>query len=411
MRGPQIVGRTGSVIILLALVAWALPIHAVQLPSEWRRSIGLSLVDVATDDTGLTVVTGETSIDADHRGFLVAAFDATGAELWRHSWLPLPDESSGTVGKGVTIGPDGNIYTVGFGWHCRFGCESGGWFIRSYSPEGALRWVRQAAGWRMKPRQSQATGIDAWPGGVAITGSEYDDDVGPTISWIRTYGLDGSFVRKARIRVAAATDVRVTSADIAVARRGAIFVAGDVGVVDPTTGWTDDREPFVAGFHADGGRRWTRIFRERGDEDDDAAVSVDARGGALVVGGVLGAPIGYGQGPPHVGWLARLSFAGDVRWIRSWGVERPQSVDDVVLASSGQVATVGGVRTRDRSYALVVRTYTQHGDLVGAQMLDAPDGSLVGSGLSFDDRGASLVGTRYRTTDLWPGIRGRLWRL
>jgi hypothetical protein len=109
--------------------------------------------------------------------------------------------------------------------------------------------------------------------------------------------------------------------------------------------------------------------------------------------------------------LARLSFAGDVRWIRSWGVARPQSIDDVLLASSGEVATVGGVRTRDRSYVLVVRTYTQHGDLVGAQMLDAPDGSLVGSGLSFDDRGASLVGTRYRTTDLWPGIRGRLWRL
>jgi hypothetical protein len=402
-RRPIVIG------LLVALFGWLVPVSAAPLPYEWRRWVGVSLADVATDDSGLTFATGETRIDEEHRGFLVAAFDAGGTELWRDTWLPLPDEPSGTMGKAVSIGPDGNVYAVGFGWHCRFGCESGGWFIRSYTREGELRWMRQAAGWKTRARQSEATGIDSWSGGLVITGFEYDDDVGPTDSWIRAYDADGDLTWKASVDVRGATDLREGAMDVATARSGAVFVAG---YVEPDRGGpigSNDDDPFIAGFDPGGGRRWTRVVREHGDLDDDAATSIDVRGGILAVGGTLGAPIGYGVDPPHVGWLARLSFAGVVRWMRSWGVARPQTVEDLALASSGRVTTIGGL---DRhGYALVMRTYTGHGALVASQVIDPTEGSLVGRGISIDASGASIVGTRYRNAYLDPGVGGRLWRL
>ncbi|MDH5225079.1 MAG: hypothetical protein OEW46_09950 [Actinomycetota bacterium] len=394
--------------LALASTGGSLSSHPTTKPYEWRRPIGLSLADVAIAGSGLSVVTGEIEVDDEHRGFLIAAFDSAGTPLWQDTWLPLGKEPSGTSGEAVTIGPNGDIYSVGFGWHCRFGCESGGWFIRAYSPDGVLRWTRQAARWRTGPRQSKGVGIDAWPGGVAIAGFEYDDDVGPTSSWIRTYGLDGTSAWKTRIGVAAAVDLRVSVADIATAGHGAVFVAGDVGVPSPKTGWTHEREPFVAAFGPDGERRWTRIFREPGDRDDDAAVSIDGRNGILAVGGTLGAPIGYGIDAPHLGWLARLSFDGRLRWMRSWGASRPQSVEAVALAPDGMVMTVGGVA--DRGYALIARTYDRR-DLIGALVIDPNEGSLVGSSIAIDGGGVSLVGTRYRNAYLWPGVGGRLWRL
>lgn len=395
--------------LVVSLFGWLVPVSAAPLPYEWRRSVGVSLIDVATDGAGLTVVVGEGKIDEEHTGFLVAAFDADGVELWRDSWLPLPNEPSGTSGEALTIGPDGNVYALGFGWHCRFGCESGGWFIRSYSPEGELRWMRQAAGWKTRPRQTQATGIDAWAGGLAITGFEYDDDVGPTDSWIRAYGLDGDFAWKAHLDVRGGTELREGAMDVAMRRSGAGFVAGFVETDIGGPPGTDDADPFIAGFGPGGARRWTRVIRERGDLDDDTATSIDVRGGTLAVGGTLGAPIGSGVEPPHLGWLARLSFDGNVRWMRSWGAHRPQSVEDVALGPSGGVTTVGGL---DRhGYALVMRTYSERGDLIASRVIDPTEGSLVGLGISIDARGASFVGTRYRNAYLSPSIRGRLWRL
>lgn len=395
--------------LVVALFAWLVPVTAAPLPYEWRRWVGVSLADVATDGAGLTVVTGEARIDEEHRGFLVVAFDAAGTQMWQDSWLPLGEEPSGTMGEAVTIGSDGNVYALGFGWHCRFGCESGGWFIRSYSPDGQLRWMRQAAGWKTRSRQSQATGIDSWAGGLVITGFEYDDYVGPTDSWIRAYEFDGSLTWKTRVDVRGGTELREGALDVATGESGAVFVAGYVETDLGGPPGTDDDDPFIAGFGPGGARRWTRVVRERGDLDDDTATSIDVAGDVVAVGGTLGGPIGYGIDPPHVGWLARLSLGGRLRWMRAWGTARPQSVEHVALAPSGTVTTVGGLA--DHGYALVVRTYRADGDLVGTGVIDPADGSLVGSAIAHDVDGASLVGTKYRNAYLDPGVGGRLWRL
>lgn len=395
-------------LVAVALTGWLMPVYAAPLAYEWKRNVGVSLADVATDDAGSTVVTGEVTA-GDFTAFLVVAFGADGTELWRDTWKPLRDPS-GTAGQSISIGRDGQIYSLGFGWHCRFGCESGGWFIRAYSPEGALRWTRQAAGWRTRPRQSKATGIDTWSGGVVIAGFEYDDYVGPTVSWIRAYGYDGTLAWKSRVAVTAHADQRVTAEDVAAGSSGSVYVAGSVEP-DVPFGNQHDQEAFVARLDANGEPRWARVFTERGDSDGDSAFSVDVRGATLAVGGVLGDPIGWHIRPPHLGWLARLSLAGDVRWMRSWGSEHPQDVEDVVLASMGDVVTVGGLRTADRSYALTVRTYTGTGDLSASRVIDPVDGSLVGKALAVGGGGASLVGTRYGNAYLSPGIGGRLWRL
>ena len=401
-------GRVAAALIVTALVGWILPAGASPLTYEWSRTIGTSLADVATDGTGFTVVTGELQVD-EYGGFLVAAYDRYGTELWQDSWKPIRHEPAGTTGKAVTIGPDGNVYAVGFGWHCRFGCESGGWFIRAYARDGTLRWTRQAAGWRTRPRQSEATGIDAWSGGVVITGYEYDDDVGATVSWLRVYGLDGRFDWTTRVRVPAATEVRVATEDVAVGPSGAIFVAGHIMVGPVEVIGLNDLEPFVAGFTADGVRRWTRVVRERGDLDDDHAVALDVRGTTLVVAGELWRRAPGDPTPPKRGWLSSLSLQGDVRWTTTWGGDRTTEVADVAVRSDGKVVTNGSTGGGPSSVALVLRTFDRGGEPLGREVIDPALGGLRGTAVAVDALGASLVGIRQLRGS--SENDGRLWRM
>jgi hypothetical protein len=132
----------------------------------------------------------------------------------------------------------------------------------------------------------------------------------------------------------------------------------------------------------------------------------------LVVGGVLGEPIVWKLPPPHLGWVASLSLAGDVRWIQSWGRGHPQDVEDVAVSSWGAVTTVGGVRTADHSFALTVRTYSRAGDAMTRQIIDPADRSLVGYGVSISVGGTTLAGTVFEHAYVHEttGVGGRLWR-
>lgn len=399
--------RMIAAVLAAVLTAWILPASASPLPFEWRRSVGISLADVATDDTGFTVVTGQRQ-GYEYGAFMVAAFDGAGTKLWQDSWRPIRGEPAGTAGEAIAIGPDGNIYALGFGWHCRFGCESGGWFIRAYTRDGTLRWARQAAGWKTRPRQSEATGIDTWSGGLVITGYEYDDYVGAMVSWVRAYGLDGTFAWKTRVRVAAATEVRVATQDVAVGPTGAIFVVGYLIVGPITAPGENDLEPFIAGFTSAGVRRWTRVIRERGDLDDDRAVALDVRGTTLVVAGELWHRTHGHPRSQRQGWLSRLSVQGDVRWTTTWGGDRMPEVADVALASDGGVMSIGSASTGPFAVALALRTFARTGAPQGRYVIDPARGRLWGSAVAIDALGASLVGSHQLKGS--PGD-GRLWRL
>jgi hypothetical protein len=399
--------RLIAVLVSVALTGWLLPAGASPLPYEWRHSVGISLADVATDDMGFTVVTGQRQ-GYEYGAFMVAAFDGAGTKLWQDSWRPIRGEPAGTMGKAIAIGPDGNVYALGFGWHCRFGCESGGWFIRAYARDGTLRWTRQAAGWKTRPRQSEATGIDTWSDGLVITGYEYDDYAGATVSWLRAYGLDGTFAWKTPVRVASGTEVRVATEDVAVAPSGAIFVAGYISIGPVTAPGLNDLEPFIAGFTAVGEHRWTRVVREHGDRDGDRAVALDVRGATLVVAGELWHRAQGDRRSSPRGWLSRLSLEGDVRWTTIWGGGRMPEVADVALTPDGRIATIGSTSTGPFAVALALRTFSKTGQPEGRQELDPARGGLRGSGVAIDAFGASLVGTHELKGS--PG-NGRLWRL
>lgn len=401
-------GRVAAALIVTALIGWIPPVGASPLSYGWSRTIGTSLADVTTDGTGFTVVTGELQVD-EYGGFLVAAYDRYGKKLWQDSWKPIRNEPAATAGEAVTIGPDGNVYAVGFGWHCRFGCESGGWFIRAYTRDGTLRWTHQAAGWRTRPRQSKATGIDAWSGGVVITGYEYDDDVGATVSWLRAYELDGTFDWTTPVRVPAATEVRVATEDVAVGPSGAIFVAGHIMVGPVEEIGQNDLEPFIAGFTADGVRRWTDVIRERGDLDDDHAVALDVRGTAVVVAGESWRHVPGDPTPPKRGWLSRISLRGDVRWTTTWGGDRTTEAADVAVRPDGKVVAIGSSGGGPSSAALVLRTFDRRGEPLSRDVIDPSLGGLRGTAVAVDALGASLVGIRQIRGS--PGSDGRLWRM
>ena len=308
--------RMLATLLAVALTGWLLPAGASPLPFAWRHSVGISLADVATDDTGFTVVTGQRQ-GYEYGAFMVAAFDGAGTKLWQDSWRPIRGEPAGTTGEAITIGPDGNVYALGFGGIAASAANRAG---GSSAPtretarcDGPARPPLEA-----RPRQSEATGIDTWSDGLVITGYEYDDYVGATVSWLRAYGLDGTFAWKTPVRVTSGTEVRVAAEDVAVAPSGAIFVARYVSIGQVTAPGLNDLEPFIAGFTADGGHRWTRVVRERGDLDGDRAVALDVRGTTLVVIGELWhrAP-GDRRSSPR-GSLSRLSLEGDVRWTTIW---------------------------------------------------------------------------------------------
>lgn len=403
----------GITVVLLLSMACAFgpdPIgaSAVVAPSpRWQTDVGLSSEDAASDDSGVTVVTGETLVE-DRENYLLTALDAIGAELWSDTFQPIPDETSGTWGEAVTVDHEGRVYAIGNAWHCRYGCESGFWFIRAYTSDGTLRWAHGGQGWK-DPHQWRATGIDAWSRGIVVSGFDYDDDVGATRSWVRSYRFDGSLRWVRSVAITGRNDIRLTANSIAVSRNGTAVV---VGFVEPDVGLgiDHDQEPFVQKLSARGETGWTRVFRERGDHDYDSADAVDVRGQTVVVGGVLGNGIGFAQPVPHIGWLARLSRDGIVRWMRSWGVAHPQDVEDVAIVPSGGILTVGGVQTADTSFALILRTYGASGRLVTTWDVNPDEGSLVGTAVSVDAAGTSIAGTLYGNRYLDPGKAGRVWR-
>lgn len=401
------VRRTLAAAIVIALSLWASPSVAGDLSWDWHEGVGVAVADVATDDTGLTVVVGTTQV-GDQPFFLVAAFGPDGTRLWTDTFQPTPYQPSGALGTAVTMDREGRVYAVGFSWHCRYGCESGYWFIRAYTRGGALRWSRGAGSWQ-NPRQWKATGVDAWARGIVVSGYDYDDDVGPTDSWVRSYGFDGSLRWVRPVGIPGRSDLRYTADAIAVGGRGTVFVAGSLEP-DVPLGTDHDQEPFIQKLTAGGEPGWTRVFREIGDLDNDAALTVDLRGEVIAVGGVLGNPIGWGLPAPHLAWLARLSLGGDLRWMRTWGVEHPQDVEDVSIAPSGRILTVGGIRTRDPSYALILRAHTAAGQLVSTRVVHPAGRSLVGNAISADASGMSIAGTFYRSTYLDPAVAGRVWR-
>jgi len=264
--------RWGGMLVAVTLVVSLLnapTTAAAEIQVRWHRSIGARLAAVATDGTGRTVVAGSTRKAGAGR-VLVRSLANDGTRLWMNTWRPTAD--SFTHGWAIDIGPAGRVLVAGDVWTPMDFDAPTTWFVRAYSRAGRVLWSRLAPGWRDGSRSASAAGVAAWPDGVVLAGSVCGEG-GCEGGWIRSYTLDGSlrWVRSIGGIHGWAEDVAVTSA-------GVVYVTGGF----KASTWKPPGEgdhPFVTMLRPDGTKVWTRRFAGR--EGFGSAIDV-RRGGAVV---------------------------------------------------------------------------------------------------------------------------------
>ena len=124
--------RWMTVLSVAALMLAILPEgHASTV--RWTRHAGTAVFAAAAGPNGVVYATGERPGGITVQAMLIK-YGPNGARLWTRTWLP--SQRTSTVGVGVAVAPDGVVYMVGSVQSG--GCEGGSWFIRAYSPGGAL---------------------------------------------------------------------------------------------------------------------------------------------------------------------------------------------------------------------------------------------------------------------------------
>ena len=121
---------------------------------RWTRHAGTAVFAAAAGPKGVVYATGKRPVGITVEAMLIK-YGPNGARLWTRTWLP--SQQTSTIGVGVAVAPDGVVYMVG---SVQGGCEGGSWFIRAYSPGGALLRVLRAAKSRLlhrRPRPCSAS--------------------------------------------------------------------------------------------------------------------------------------------------------------------------------------------------------------------------------------------------------------
>ena len=121
------------------LFAMSAPAGAVSV--RWTRDAGTSANGGARQNGALYVA--GVRPDGMTSAATLIRYGSDGTRLWTRSWLPSKDAS--TAGVTVATGPNGSIYLLGT---VHGQCEGGGWFIRAYASDGALRGSYVTPGWR-----------------------------------------------------------------------------------------------------------------------------------------------------------------------------------------------------------------------------------------------------------------------
>ncbi len=385
---------------------------------------------------------------------------AAGPVVWGEptAWLFTGElawvDQFGTTGEdsalGVSISPFGQIYVSGFTTGDMAARNAGGRdaFLRQYSPGGVHSWTHQLG----ERHFDEHTGVAVDAAHVVVAGrtggshSTLDmgdvivhrvnpddgevlwsrrystptrdvgngvavDALGPVVVGTRTqFGHIGSnhtdaFVWRLNpdgrelwsdtFGSRGQGDDSGTSVAVDVTGSGAVFVAGTTSgeLADAHAGRLD---AFVRKYSRDGFVEWTR---QLGTDANDiaSAIAVDRLGNVVLVGTTRGA-----MGESRLGvvdaYVARLSSAGDVLWIRQFGTSASELVGGVAVDSCGNIVVAGSTnglltaQATGRRDGFVVmmdsegreiwtRQFGEHGDMEvsGVAVTDGGQIAVVGS--------------------------------
>lgn len=379
-----------SLVLLLSLA----PSASAALSAGWGANTARHLVAVATDGHGNVYVTGSTRTPDAYSVAYLAKFGPGGKKLWSRTWVPNK-RSAGTWGTGVAVGPDGSVYWVGN----VAVCEGDGWFLRSYTPRGRLKWVRDQDGWEHCKVATSANDLAVGAGIVAFTATDHGCCSDPFLDGhVIAFSTGGAFRWDAAFEppVGVPSKFYDRATGIAIGGLGSVYVGGwaaDEKIVSDSGSAAG--HVVIEKLSAGGAVLWRKNVLSVPFAYAEAHVAV--RGDQLMVATQSrGRMVDWGPWVPAEAWLGRFSVGGDHVWSRTWGTDRQFAAvpGQVAIDASLDTWVVGTRRDpTDRGLDLFVRRYGSGGGLAGSLTLDGPTRYLHGYGIVTMGEGAAVVGT------------------
>ncbi|HEX6132116.1 MAG TPA: hypothetical protein VF044_10310, partial [Actinomycetota bacterium] len=357
--------------IAIAVVAGTIGTAAPRVAAAvtWERAAGIELEGAARLDGGAVISGSVLRAGEQHPALLVRRYDAAGGVVWSRTWHP---NHTRVDGLDVAVATDGAVYVVGD--VAKANLEGGGFFLRKYGPGGALKWTRISDGGYGAGVGTPeiSTGVAVRGGRIVIVGHEYACCGQASYDgWIRSYRPDGALRWRRNFEVPGEPK-RNSDLPLSVAIDGTgIYVAGHLEMAYRTDASVRvDTDLVVQKLGFDGGRRWSWLLTDSGVKDDDTARDVAVRGGRVWVTGDVDGKRGRGG----AGWLGRFTPDGVNRWRTTWGKPsmwiRPHGL---AISPTGEVLVAGTQRDiEDRSLVVFVRKLWRTGDLVAKDRLDDP---------------------------------------
>jgi len=242
---------------------------------------------VAAADDGSVYLAGYTaSFGAGDGDAFLVKFNATGSQLWNHTWGGLSEDD----GAAVVVYSD-MVYLTGYTWSF-----SAGWsdaFLAKFNSTGAQLWNRTWGGIQWDVAKGGAASMD---GTINIAGATGSDaflakyDASGTLLWNRTWGGLGWAEGWG---VAATTD-------------GSLFLAGLTAPLE------EDADAFLVKFSAAGDQLWSQTW---GGAGEDHGLDVAAAAGGVIY--VTGSTNSSGAGG-YDAFLAKLTIvmpSPDYTWL------------------------------------------------------------------------------------------------
>jgi len=414
-RRRRPLGVAATAVSLLLLLLLLQPMSVAAAPSiKWDRSVARNLFSVVADDAGNVYATGfrvDRTSRREDSSMVLFKFGPAGQQQWKRTWNP---SRAWAEGRDLAIGDDGSVYLSGV--MNPDGYEGNQWFIRKYSPDGALLWRRQTPNWRTPSLVGYAgsiSGIAVGAGMLVASGYDFGccGDVGGD-GWVRAYDFDGTLRWTSPFEASQPAGTNDAANAIAIGALGRVYVVGWIATGAETDVDRADHETMVQKLGPSGGVVWTHVFFDHHRRDRDGATGVSVRGDRLMVTAEAG---GNFRGRPSHAWLASLTFGGGVRWTRSWGTAsaRAAQPSSVSIDPRGSTYVAGTARdpSNDGTNAFV-RKYSRSGHPAWKVVLRDGERFMNASDVFALSDGALATG--WQTTEAYSSFSasgGWLWRL
>ena len=308
---------------------------------------------VAVDGRGNAYLVGSTEDDDwVNSGAFIRAYGQDGELRWTRPFGSDRDDSP----TDVAVDDDGNVYVVGW-TRGALGRQapSGGYdaFIRSYLPDGRLRWTRQFG----TSAADQAEGVAVDDAGhvyvVGQTGAALPGqaNAGKRDAFVRSYGPDGTLDWTLQFGTSGVDE----ALGVAVSGDGAFCVAGNTAGLLPGEGSQGQGGAFVRCYDASGQLQWTRQ-----GTGNAASVAIDDAHGVIVAGEIWGASRATSRSAvgAEAGRLSPQQTIGEsdvfmraygpdgaLRWTRRFGGPGVDFATAVVTGPHGAVLLAGAVQS------------------------------------------------------------------